>query len=284
VNNRDGIELVNASNNTLSNIAAANNDYGVYLQESSSDNYITGLLRVGSNASFDCYVTMESTDGDLQDDAGPNDAVHSGLCLPTALSDFTPKTGVTLASSFVGKVGTGGLVDTTEDGENPEDDATPGTALYPADPRIFDWTSFENTYRGWGIDGSAFPNSNQRGQWATGMGRIWDWSLALGDVGDAGGPVIQGVLDRRLIGDVANTITHTWSDSSPAVTYLRNAMEIMDDGIGNDNGLCETDETCLYTPNIGSYQGHGALQSAGTFTDGDAISGVTLLEYEANGY
>ena len=67
-------------------------------------------------------------------------------------------------------------------------------------------------------------------------------------------------------------------------TYLRNASEIMGDGIGNDNGLCETDETCLFTPNIGSYQGHGSLVSAGTFTDGDTITGVTLKEYPTKGY
>ncbi len=58
----------------------------------------------------------------------------------------------------------------------------------------------------------------------------------------------------------------------------------MGDDSGSDNGLCETDETCLYTPNIGSYQGHGDLQSAGTFTDGDRVTGVTLMEYGTNGY
>jgi len=52
--------------------------------------------------------------------------------------------------------------------------------------------------------------------------------------------------------------------------------------VGNDNGLCESDETCLFMPNIGSYQGHGALVSAGAFTDGELI-GITLMRYEING-
>ena len=65
-------------------------------------------------------------------------------------------------------------------------------------------------------------------------------------------------------------------------TFLQHAVEILDDGIGNDNGLCESGETCLFTPNNGSYQGHGALISAGTFTDG-VITGVTLLKYKVNG-
>jgi len=35
-------------------------------------------------------------------------------------------------------------------------------------------------------------------------------------------------------------------------------------------------------PNIGSYQGHGALVSAGAFTDGE-LTGITLMRYEING-
>ena len=56
----------------------------------------------------------------------------------------------------------------------------------------------------------------------------------------------------------------------------------MDDGIGNENILCESGETCLFAPNLGSYQGHGNLLSAGAFTDG-ALTGITLLRYENNG-
>jgi hypothetical protein len=65
-------------------------------------------------------------------------------------------------------------------------------------------------------------------------------------------------------------------------TYLRNAVEIFDDGIGNDNGLCESGETCLFLRNNGSYQGHGNLVSAGTFTNG-TLTGITLLKYSSNG-
>ena len=64
---------------------------------------------------------------------------------------------------------------------------------------------------------------------------------------------------------------------------LRNAVEVIDDSNGNNNMICESNETCLYTPNIAAYQGHGDLVSAGTFSDG-AIAGVTLLKYETNGY
>jgi len=65
--------------------------------------------------------------------------------------------------------------------------------------------------------------------------------------------------------------------------FLRNAVEIIGDKFGNENGLCESNETCLYTPNIGSYQGHGNLISAGDFTNGDTLIGITLKKFSENG-
>ena len=54
------------------------------------------------------------------------------------------------------------------------------------------------------------------------------------------------------------------------------------DGIGNENGLCESNETCLMTPNIGAYQGHGELVDAGTYSDSD-LTNITLVRYAENG-
>jgi len=268
-----GVQLALGSHNTFSNVVAAHNGVnGVRLEGASSDNSFTGLLKVGNNGS-DCYVAAESTNTGLQDDVAGDDAIHEGACLAVAPSDFTPVTGASLGTSFVGKVGTGGLADSTEDSVNPDDDATPGTVDYAA---LTAWTGFETHYRAWGKDGSAFPNDDHRRRWTTGTGRIWDWAVRLDDL------VIRAVLARLSIGDAANTITHAWSDASTS-TYLRDAVEIIGDGAGNDDALCESGERCLYTPNVSSYQGHGALQSAGAFTDGDTITGVELIEYSTNG-
>lgn len=104
------------------------------------------------------------------------------------------------------------------------------------------------------------------------------------------------------------TATHDWNDSfgSPEsnqagcdaryfaqkttyaagvcrTTYLYPAMEIPDDKIGNDNGLCEAGETCLINPNMGAYAGHGSLVNAGCDVSG-LIANVTLLQYAQNGY
>jgi len=58
----------------------------------------------------------------------------------------------------------------------------------------------------------------------------------------------------------------------------------MSDGIGNDNTLCESGETCLYMPNIGCYQGRGNLVSAGVFIDSTigGLTGITLMRYATN--
>ncbi len=243
-----------SNNNTVSNIVSAHNGNDGTLLSNSSDNMFTGLYKTGNNARYDCYAN-----------SGPNQGLDHITCANNGWSDATLTTGITLASSFVGNV-------TTDDTVNTSD--TNGTATYATS---LDWLSFENPYRSWSIDDTLLSTSTQ-GWWRSGNGRIVDWSLLATD------NVIRAVLSKRLTGDVANTITHSWSDGS-TVTYLRDAIEIEGDGIGNDNSLCESNESCLYTPNIGAYQGHGVLQSAGIFTDGDGtITNVTLMEYSINGY
>ena len=113
----------------------------------------------------------------------------------------------------------------------------------------------------------------------------------------AGG--LRGVVKAPKDGD--QVLVHTWMaakadcDQSAGgvwdagkkacrTTFLRNSVEISGDGSGNDNGLCESNERCLVTANIGAYQGHGALQSAGNIGAGGKITGVKLFKYAANGY
>ncbi len=306
-NNKRGVSLNSSPNNTLSGVTATNNgEYGVYLMDS-SDNYFTGPLKVGYNGTDDCYVYAggggppTATDPGLDDDTDPsdgaNDTASNGLCTEQGASDFvTATTGVTLAGSFAGKV-------STDDTVNASD--TLGTAIYNS---ISDW-NFENAFRAWGRDGSDFPSSDNRDRCESGACRIWDWSLSTGDTGDSGGPALLGAFSLPT-GD--DTLTHIWNsptisgqgdcdtefpgslwnatDSVCETTLLRNAIEVQGDGLDNDNTLCESGETCLYTPNMGSYQGHGNLVDAtdgAGFTDGtppDGITGVTLMKHETNGY
>jgi hypothetical protein len=230
---------------------------------------------VGNSSVKDCDVL-----------GGTNPGLVDTTCVNEGASDAMLTTGISLAASVRGKV-------TSDDAVNTSD--TNGLAAFDS---IADWTGFANEARGWGRDGGAFPNADHRGPCASGANcRIWDWSLSASD------SVARGVLAKHLTGNAADAITHVWSVAAPTSqadctaavpgsvyaggqcrnTFLRNAVEVLADDIGNDNGLCESNETCLYTPNIGAYQGHGALVSAGTFTNGDTLSGITLLEYASNG-
>jgi hypothetical protein len=255
-----GISFSGSSYNVINTAAVGNGGVGISLSTSA---YFSGALKVGGNLD-DCWVS------------GP-----TGLrtdCTNDGSSDATLTTGVNVNTSFAGKI----MVD---DPQNSSD--TNGAALYE---NISDWTHFANPLRAWSADGTTFPNP---GGCVSGVScRIWDWSLASTD------NVLRGAL---ALPTGNNTLTHRWTvspsqsdcltipgavwdsaTSSCTSTFLRHAMEIAGDGIGNDNGLCESGEACLFTPNIGAYQGHGTLQSAGTFVNG-ALTDITLWRYSDNG-
>ena len=66
--------------------------------------------------------------------------------------------------------------------------------------------------------------------------------------------------------------------------FLVNAVEILGDRVGDDDGLCESGERCIYSPSFGAYQGEGDYLSAGTclFSDG-MVRGVMMYAYPQNG-
>ena len=63
--------------------------------------------------------------------------------------------------------------------------------------------------------------------------------------------------------------------------YLLNAVEIMFDDIGNDNGLCESNESCLFAPHIGSYLGEGDYGNNGScsYVGGNGVTNYTVYGY-----
>ena len=264
--------------------------------------YFTGIIKTTNAVS----CTGAGTDAGL-----PN---GSGIaCTLTNNSDFNlVSTSLTPANSFVGKV-------TGDDPQNASDSG--GVSAYAVG---MDWVRFSNPFRAYGNDGGTFPIAANQGRCTTGSCRIWDWSLKAGDTQYRDAlPVPNGNMTAAHKWSAGSQVACTqpgavwfgtgtcnyppypgntstcilWTGGSTATsacltTFLRNAYEIIGDNIGNENGLCESNEACIYTPNIASYQGHGNLtcirgpaeygcQSA--FSDG-TISGVVLYQYANNGY
>ena len=73
-----------------------------------------------------------------------------------------------------------------------------------------------------------------------------------------------------------------WASDKCFSIFLRNASELLGDGLGNENGLCESFELCVYSPNIGAYQGEGTFTDIGTIASG-TVQGVYLIQYATNG-
>ncbi|MCM2324455.1 MAG: hypothetical protein NDJ90_14450 [Oligoflexia bacterium] len=164
----------------------------------------------------------------------------------------------------------------TDDSANASD--TGGAVAFES---IADWLHFENRWRAWGQGVSGVPCQ------AGSSCRIWDFRLPpdtrmSNTTGDAAslnpdfgdGEPCPPLLDGSVV---------SVDLSTPPRTFLRNAIELIgwDDGMGggNHNGLCESGETCLYTPNFGAYQGQGDFTKKRCIFKDGIVSGVTIYAY-----
>lgn len=308
------------ANNTLMNLAVANTPNPAYSGAGATGSQLINLA-LHSSATPSLLVsasTFTYIGGSVKlafgacTTAAPDAGVTAG-CGTANSSDFALlSNALAPASAFVGKIA-------ADDSLNASD--ANGLAAYGVG---IDWINFTNRFRGFGMDGGTFPIVGNQGRCTTGSCRIWDWSLRASDAEyrnvlsipngnttvshkwSAAAQVNCTQLGAVWIGTgtcnyppfpgSAGTCA-TWTGGSTATaacltTFLRNAYEIIGDGIGNENGLCESNEACVYTPNISSYQGHGSLTCirgpaeygcASNFSDG-TISGVVLYQYATNGY
>ncbi|MBW2734058.1 MAG: right-handed parallel beta-helix repeat-containing protein [Deltaproteobacteria bacterium] len=197
----------------------------------------------------------------------------SDVALPASTQLITA--GIDLSTSFGGKVVVDDVINATDDA---------GTQSYDLDR---DWTHFATIHRAWGLDGSDFPAEDQRNTCVTeGTCRIWDWRLRSTD---------RVIFKRSSKAIVENVLFVPGDACPPAVngdrvltdgrgdTFVFNAVERLFDGQGDDDGLCESDEACIASPNFGRYQGEGDLVGPCVFQDG-AVGGVTMYARQANGW
>jgi len=265
--NDQGFAFNYAGGITAGQVVATNNQtYGIRLA-SSSTNKFTGNLLAGTNNNDNCYVS------------GGSDGL-TGSCGTNGPSDATLKTSVNLDQSFFGKV-------TTDDSFNQSDTSgiSAGQGFWTSNP--LDGTRFNNPWRSWGILGASYiaPAPEIKGACTAGPCQIWDWTLPTG--------VNNAIKQRTGNATSSNDSFLSGNDCPEEVDgdvktmalngseYLTNAIEILNDGRGNDDGLCEDNEACLYTPNFGAYQGYGSLGSC-TFDSAGGLSGITIRGYNSN--
>jgi hypothetical protein len=146
-------------------------------------------------------------------------------CSPTDVSDhadFNVAPSV-FVDTFEGKV--------TAPGDSSNSWDIDGVADYDPD---MDWLRFDNAYRAWGIDApSPFPDYNNPMYCCAGVCRIWDWRISSDSL-LAGTPFLPDApCPLEVRGD------EVLQDLAPAAhnNYLANALELLGDYIGDDDGL-----------------------------------------------
>ncbi|MFN8370454.1 MAG: hypothetical protein U0T83_07495 [Bacteriovoracaceae bacterium] len=77
-----------------------------------------------------------------------------------------------------------------------------------------------------------------------------------------------------------------WGTPACVTVSLKNAYELLGDGVGNDNGLCESNEDCVHSANIGTYQGEMySITNANPLptSSGGELTGIKLVVPMING-
>ncbi|MEL6547136.1 MAG: NosD domain-containing protein [Myxococcota bacterium] len=207
-----------------------------------------GDLVVGENAATNCVVT--GGDGSGPDGAECTQEPTVNVRIGAALS----------TSSFAGPL-------TVDEPVNESD----FEGLRPAGaPEA--WLPLTGGFRAWGPDVTPFPSDSLRGRCVDEC-RIWDWSL-----GDASILLNRGVapviVESGLPCPAAVAGNQAVEDARGA-RFLYRAIERMNDGRGNDDGLCESGEACAFLHHFGAVDGAEAEPSQCLFTDG-VVSGVEL--------
>lgn len=240
-----------------------------------------GFHLLGSNIAVSGGLWVGDTMGAACVSNGTN--ALDAACNYGAVPPTTPPTTtqLSLATAIVGRAPT--------DSKNPS--APAGTAVAGG---TTDFVHFESFLRGFGrSDAGAFPQASQRGRCFHGETcQVWDLSLSTASsaIKNAGGQFVAGAACPSLVDASASRNVLTDNNTPPNV-FLVGAEEIVDDfaengdRVGDDDGLCESNEACAYAPNVGAYQGHGDPKPGGTclFTGGNGVTAVQMYAYPING-
>jgi parallel beta-helix repeat protein len=297
------------SYSTVSNLLVAGNTTGLNVGSSTSYNDIVGIsaiknlggvnITTPTGLSFYNYMRQAGNStmcySSLSTMLTPNTCTDSGAdnsntVLASAKSFALRTSAFPTTSVFSGTV--------TSDTFN---SASSGVSAYGS----VDWFNFANVFRAWSKVGTFLTTgTNGRCLPADTTCQMVDWRLsvassAIGAASDGqlnSAPLSCGAVLLPLASAYSSIPTRNSGDTTQA--YLANAIEVMGDkgqaGGGDDDGLCESGETCIYAPNYGAYQGEGAFSatvcnfngfvaSGNSFNGGRSISNINFKSYSTMG-
>ncbi len=284
-----GFNLSSSTGRYAQIVATNNSGAGIHVKSNGSQFHRT--LMVGNNA-VDCTIQSGVTTPGLIENTCTVSGTEGSSDYGVEASTATLRTGRTITHSFLGRV-------TADDSINSSD--ADGFAAAPTD-----WTNFESPYRFWGRDRATLTESGMFGRCNTNC-RVWDLRLAAtdnqllyrsGDGATVSIPVAGAMCPAWLRGDVTLTdfarfeiigdgrgdddgICEPAEPCHPPNTFLVNALEVIGDDVGDEDGLCESGETCIASPHFGAWQGDGEPTGSCIFDPGPAgITNVTMLVRE----
>jgi hypothetical protein len=252
-NGASGIYFSGAAGNSLSQIASSGNTGSNLNLSFSATNMKNNLYIESSSACAVSTIADDFLDG-------------STTCDPQS-SVFSLSSGSNLT---LGVFGNSGFTDTA----NPVSNfSTTYSSLISFSDLIAAWTQFDFKYRSWGLSSGAFDVNAQGACLAGDSCQIWDWRInpvetsirnrsQFGGLGtnDAflNNSACPGAVSGNFVANLSNTVTY----------FLANALELTEDGIGNDDGLCESNEACSYSSAFGAHQGSVNFAETCNFTNG----------------
>lgn len=253
-NNNKGLDVGSGSNLSVSNLWVSNNTTGIDFTSSSTGSSFQNSLVLGGNGT-NCTYTL----------AGASPGLSGVDCANQGASTAVRTLNMSAIGAFQGKV--------VSDTFNIH---TTGLSIASS---ITQWFGFENSFRAWGLETAGDVLVGAKGRCTGGAScRIWDWRLLNTATAafNVNGVFTNGTsCPPSIQGDV--------TDLYLTVPHLINAVEILFDRKGNDNGLCESNEECIYSPHIGYYQGEGDYRNnTCVFANGSAsnpVVGVKMYSY-----
>ena len=271
--NNDSILQFSLSNTLLHNILISNNNKGIKL--SGNNNIKINDLYSFDNGSYELSFANGADDfnwtGDLFTGGAATTCTYGtglgDIGLQNATCDLTGSPNVTRVGSFNSANIFNGFSKDFLNTHGASGDT--GFSFLS----ITDWFNFDKRLKGWSpYDTGGLPNVVIQGNCDSGMCGIFDYSLkqnnTINSLFNRNGEFVADALCPESIR--GSNFLESPSNLGLSLHHLPHTVEYPLDGIGNDNGICESGEYCYYIPGAGA-------------SSGDPFSYTSTCIYDSNG-